>query len=65
MALTENGVSTTKDKGQFAYEVSYNSIVKRDIVYWDYRDLNGKLHAGSAKTIEQAKQKASECGYTE
>lgn len=63
MALTENGVSTTKGKGQFAYEEYYNEIVKKNIVQWDYRDINGELHTGTAKTLEEAKQKAGKYGY--
>lgn len=63
MALTEKGVSTTKQKGQFAYEETFNSILKRNVVYWDYRDHNGELHTGTAKTLKEAKEKASKFGY--
>jgi len=65
MALTENGLSTTKDKDQFAYEIVHSSIVKRNVVYWDYRDVAGKLHTGTARTLDEAKNEAAKFGYKE
>lgn len=35
----------------------------RNLVEWNYRDVNGKLHAGVVKTFEEAVRKASEHGY--
>lgn len=67
MTLTVNGCSTTKAKGQFAYEI-YNLPQSRTDIYrgkppeqrvqWDYRDSNGKLFSGIARTVEQAKEAA-------
>lgn len=65
MALTENGVSTTKRKGQFVCESAYSRILKREVVYWDYRDTEGELHTGTARTEEEAQGKASKFGYKE
>lgn len=61
--LTKNGVSTTQGRDQFAYEKYYNKVLKRHIVQWDYRDANGQLHSGTAKTLEEAKEKAAKYGY--
>lgn len=67
MPLTVNGCSTTKAKGQFAYEIYHRPQSRTDIyrgkppeqrVQWDYRDSKGKLFSGTALTIEQAKEAA-------
>lgn len=52
MRLTKNGVSTTKEKGIFAYE-EYGPVNKKR-VQWDYRDRKGKLHSGVSKTLPAA-----------
>jgi len=52
MGLTENGVSTTKEKGQFAYE-EYGPYYNRKI-QWDYRDNKGVLHSGISRTLAMA-----------
>jgi major membrane immunogen (membrane-anchored lipoprotein) len=66
--LTENGISTTTQKDQFQYEEFEGNIRNGKgtwMVQWDYRDANGKLHSGVAKTVEAAKQKAAQFGYKE
>lgn len=63
--LTENGVSTTKGNGEFKYEEFYSSVLKKHKIAWDYRDTNGVLHSGVANTVEEAKLKASQYGYSD
>ena len=48
---------------QFQFEefVPYRDFVTR--VQWDYRDEQGNLHSGIAKTIEAAKEAARKFGY--
>lgn len=67
MSLTQNGISTTRQKGQFAYEEYELPLSSTDIyrglsaptrVQWDYRDTKGTLFSGIAKTVEQARQAA-------
>lgn len=64
MALTENGISTTRTNGQFAFE-QYRSPFTGDFVQWDYRDQSGTLHSGVVRTLEQAKAAASRFGYND
>ena len=63
MELTKDGCSTTKARGQFAYEVYYKTQSRIDEyrgkpleqrVQWDYRDTKGKLFSGIAKTVNEA-----------
>jgi hypothetical protein len=61
--LTKNGVSTTTKPGQFAYEPYNSAVLEGERVQWDYRDKNGKLHSGIAKTLEEAKAEARKFGY--
>ena len=65
--LTKNGISTTRQTGQFAYEVyflpqsrvdEYRGKPLERRIQWDYRDMNGKLYSGVVETIGQAKQAA-------
>lgn len=63
--LTENGVSTTMDKDQFRYERISSPVTKRTYIQWDYRDKNGKLHSGVARTLNDAKRAAVKYGYSE
>lgn len=58
--LTKGGISTTRTPGTFAYEEYWCRITKRHLVQWDYRDTNGKLFSGIAKSIEQARQIAQQ-----
>jgi len=61
--MTKNGVSTTKQPGQFQYERFYSRILRKYRYAWDYRDLKGELHSGIAKTLKEAKAKAAAFGY--
>jgi hypothetical protein len=47
---------------QFQAE-EYRSTVGRNYWQWDYRDRQGKLHSGVAKSYEAAVSKAKEHGY--
>jgi hypothetical protein len=63
MTMTVNGVTTTKKNDQFQCERFYSSILKGYRYQWDYRDINGELHSGVAKTEELAIEKAKTFGY--
>ena len=52
MRLTENGVSTTREAGIFAYEEFGTPDSPK--VQWDYRARNGQLFSGVAKTLAAA-----------
>lgn len=43
MAMTVNGVSTTKDLGQEQYEKFRSPVNRKTYVSYDYRHTNGKL----------------------
>jgi hypothetical protein len=61
MALTENGISTTKGHGQFRYETyqtAFAPVKGITRVQWDYRDTKGVLHSGIAKSVEEARKAA-------
>jgi hypothetical protein len=60
MSLTKDGISTTRNRGKFAYEQFYSAIKRRNLVQWDYRDTSGKLHSGIAKSLEAAIVAAAE-----
>lgn len=61
--MTVNGVSTTTCKDQFQIEKFYSSALKGYRYAWDYRDKEGILHSGCAKTAKAAVEKAREYGY--
>ena len=65
MALTENGVSTTKEKNSFKYEKFLTKVGRKTVerFQWDYRDQDGELHSGVSKSLEQACTAASKFGY--
>jgi hypothetical protein len=65
MSLIKNGVSTTTGKDQFNFEVFTTKIGRKPItrIQWDYRDSNGVLHSGVAKTILDAAKAAEKFGY--
>ncbi|MHB1167033.1 MAG: DUF3873 family protein [Carboxydocellales bacterium] len=63
--LTKNGVTTTQKPGQFQCERHYCSISRKEQVHWDYRDTNGRLHTGVAKSEAEAQEKAAKFGYKE
>lgn len=62
--MTKNGVSTTTSRDQFQCEEFYSDILKRTLFQWDYRDENGKLHSGVAKSLDAAGAAAAKFGYT-
>ena len=55
MPLTQNGVSTTTERGVLRYEQYYDRLLHRGRVQWDYRDKTGKLHSGTATCVTAAK----------
>ena len=61
--LTRNGISTTVGKNQFAYEEYRDAVTSAPRVQWDYRDAEGRLFSGIAKTVEEAEQVAAKVGY--
>ncbi|MDF2499332.1 MAG: hypothetical protein K0Q77_46 [Anaerosporomusa subterranea] len=52
MAMTVNGVSTTKDLGQEQYEKFRNSANKKTYVAYDYRHTNGNLFSCVRPALE-------------
>ncbi len=63
--ITENGVSTTTERGQFQCERFYSCFSRSWLVQWDYRDQAGKLHSGVSRSIEAAKKAAAKHGFKE
>lgn len=61
--LTENGVSTTRNKNEFRTETFISKVTGEELIQWDYRDANGVLHSGVAKSLDEAMQKASKHGF--
>ena len=59
MALTENGASTTEGRGEFRGEYFWSDILGRELYQWDYRDWNGKLYSGVARSEDEAREKAA------
>jgi hypothetical protein len=52
MAMTVNGVSTTKVLGQEQYEKFRSSANRKNYVSYDYRHTNGKLFSCVRPTLE-------------
>jgi hypothetical protein len=63
--ITENGVSTTSEPGQFQAERFYSCFSKCWMVQWNYRDIQGRLRSGVARSLEGAKKQAAKHGYRE
>ena len=65
--LTKNGISTTTQWDSFRYNVYKTPFGRHGAdstrVQWDYRDKNGTLHSGIAKSIEEAIEAAKKHGY--
>lgn len=52
MAITVNGVTTTKALGQEQYESFKSRVNKKTYVQYDYRHTNGKLFSCVRPTLE-------------
>lgn len=63
MALTIDGISTTKQRGSFRTEEYYSKMFRAWMVQWDYRDDDGELHSGVAESMELARRAAGKHGY--
>jgi hypothetical protein len=57
--LNENGISTTRGRGQFRAEKFFSATIRRWYWQWDYRDSKGRLFTGIAPTEEEAQQRAA------
>jgi hypothetical protein len=49
--------------GEFQYEKFTAGLRRNPVIQWDYRDKEGELHTGIAKTVEEAREKAAKYGY--
>ena len=65
--LNLNGRSTTTSLDTFAYEKYDEKFNKRESTkfQWDYRDSQGQLHTGIARSLEDAKICAASHGFKE
>ena len=61
--LNQNGITTTREADTFACEEFFSGPMRVRRIQWDYRDEEGELHSGIAKTVEEAKEKARKFGY--
>ena len=61
--LTKNGISTTTENDTFAYEKYFSSLLGGYRYHWDYRDKNGQLFSGVAKSYQEAVAEARRHGY--
>lgn len=62
--LTENGISTTQNKGDFRFEKFISGVTGKPVIQWDYRDSQGVLHSGVAHSLDEALEKASKLGFS-
>ena len=64
MAMTENGISTTRTPGQEQYEYFYGpkrmGLTGRKRCQYDYRDIDGELFSCVAASLEAARAKRDE-----
>lgn len=51
----KNGCSTC-EKGQENYETFFSSIMKRELVQYDYRTESGKLFSCVRNTLEECRE---------
>ena len=63
MAMTENGLTTTRKPGQFQWEIIRRGNSVR--IIWEYRQHNGALAHGVAMSLDAAIKAAREYGYKE
>jgi hypothetical protein len=53
--LTKNSVSTTKGLGQECFESFLSTISKKEMVDYDYRDLDGELFSCIKPTLSECR----------
>ena len=57
------GYSRAQGRNVFTYETYFSHSAGREQVSWEYRDKDGELHKGIARTLKRAITAARKHGY--